>query len=185
MVIIFFGLSVEEKSNHKIPLVKYWKRSYKVVVRELRAWLTRSLTSDCNCSSVMLMWNLLFKDVTVETPDLKQGSWHPERIISTRWIILSEYLRAATSPYKIIKWVGWLNVINLIVTQTFNLLTQLYLDYLKHQNLKIFKHVGPSSPHHLYKFFGQFKRWVLEPEIFRRCGEDESKVNMYQTALTI
>jgi len=47
----------------------------------------------------MFMWNLLFNDVMVETPDLKHGKCEPEPIISTKCKILSEYFLAATRPW--------------------------------------------------------------------------------------
>ena len=60
-----------------MPFVKYWKPSYKRVVREFIAVYTRLSRWDWSCSSVILMWNLLFKAGTTDPPALKQASFDP------------------------------------------------------------------------------------------------------------
>lgn len=61
---------------HMMPLVRYWKPSYSLVVMERMLPSTICSTSSCSCSSVMFMWKRSFRLRMVLEP-WKQGSCEP------------------------------------------------------------------------------------------------------------
>ena len=107
--------------HHKIPLVRYWKPSYSLVVREWMDCSTMESTSECSWSSVKFKWNLCFMLCTVAELLVKHGNCEPKSkncmkiskininfskafipalITSTSVVILSECFLAATSPWR-------------------------------------------------------------------------------------
>lgn len=61
---------------HMMPLVRYWKPSYSLVVMERMEPSTICSTNTCSCSSVRFMWKRSLRLRMVLEP-WKQGSWDP------------------------------------------------------------------------------------------------------------